>query len=268
MAREPAATPAQTAELQRLLNLRAGTLGITPLRTDGVLDGATSRAMRTYASRVMGRSASRGDLATALAQQSPSDLLREQSRAREASVKLSGADWFRRNQARFPNSDRVADLAPAFAAHVTQFLTALANAGTIVRISSTRRNRIRAWLMHYAWQVSHGAVAAADVPDEPEAGILWDHGDDTRSVAAAAEMVRLFAIRFKPSLTSNHIAGLAIDMTITWSGPIEIVDAAGAKHAIDQPRNGNENGVLHTVGGSYGVRKLLSDPPHWSVDGR
>jgi hypothetical protein len=268
MAREPAATPAQTAELQRLLNLRAGTLGMTPLRTDGVLDGATSRAMRTYASRVMGRSASRGDLATALAQQSPSDLLRERSRAREASAKLSGADWFRRNQARFPNSDRVADLAPAFAAHVTQFLTALANAGTIVRISSTRRNRIRAWLMHYAWQVSHGAVAAADVPDEPEAGILWDHGDDTRSVAAAAEMVRLFAIRFKPSLTSNHIAGLAIDMTITWSGPIEIVDAAGAKHAIDQPRNGNDNGVLHAVGGSYGVRKLLSDPPHWSVDGR
>lgn len=268
MAREPAATPAQTAELQRLLNLRAGTLGMTPLRTDGVLDGATSRAMRTYASRVMGRSASRGDLATALAQQSPSDLLREQSRAREASAKLSGADWFRRNQARFPNSDRVADLAPAFAAHVTQFLTALANAGTIVRISSTRRNRIRAWLMHYAWQVSHGAVAAADVPDEPEAGILWDHGDDTRSVAAAAEMVRLFAIRFKPSLTSNHIAGLAIDMTITWSGPIEIVDAAGAKHAIDQPRNGNDNGLLHTVGGSYGVRKLLSDPPHWSFDGR
>jgi hypothetical protein len=57
-------------------------------------------------------------------------------------------------------------------------------------------------------------------------------------------------------------------MTITWSGPIEIVDAAGATQPIDQPRNGNDNATLHTVGTSYGVRKLLSDPPHWSVDGR
>jgi len=28
------------------------------------------------------------------------------------------------------------------------------------------------------------------------------------------------------------------------------------------------NPVLHTVGAYYGVFKLLSDPPHWSVDGR
>ncbi len=271
--RSGANVPADVVQVQQLLNLRVGEMGIQPLPTTGIIDNATMAAIGRYQSLVMGtRSDGRvdpnGRTWTALSDSQPTSLLRDRLRAQAALPKLSGAAWFRANEARFPNSDRVADLAPAFATQASAFIAALQRAGATVRVSATRRNRNRAWIMHYAWQVAHGAVQPGAVPANPEVDILWDHGDPAVSRRAAQAMVNLFHIAFKPSLTSNHIEGTAIDMAISWDSPIDVIDAAGRTNRIDQPRSGNTNTDLHAVGATYGLHKLATDPPHWSVNGR
>jgi hypothetical protein len=180
---------------------------------------------------------------------------------------FSGAEWWHANQHKYPNSAEISDLAPAFATAVGGFIRALEAAGAIVVVSATRRNRIRAYLMHYSWLLAKGAIAPAKLPLEPEAPIIWDHGDDKASRKAAQEMVDLFEIVYQPSLTSNHIHGTAVDMKISWSEPIKVRNARGHEVLIDLPRKDASNSHLHAVGATYGVRKLLSDAPHWSHNG-
>jgi hypothetical protein len=80
-------------------------------------------------------------------------------------------------------------------------------------------------------------------------------------------MVRGYDIVFQPVLASRHTQGLAIDMDITWQGSLTIADAQGGTTTISSlPRSGG-NGALQAVGNSYGVKKLATDPPHWSSDG-
>jgi hypothetical protein len=180
---------------------------------------------------------------------------------------LSGADWWNANQAKYPNSAAIADLVQPFRDRVTAFVTAMRDAGATVAVSATRRNATRAWLMHYSWCVAKGSVAPKDVPATPGCTIVWDHGDLAASKAGAQQMVDLFGIAYEPSLTSRHIEGRAIDMTIGWTGTLKMRDKAGATRKLDAPRTGDANHDLHIVGASYGVIKLLSDPPHWSDDG-
>ena len=71
-----------------------------------------------------------------------------------------------------------------------------------------------------------------------------------------------------PSLTSNHIAGKAIDMDITWSGTLKVKKKDGTEVEVAYMSNPNANMKLHEVGASYGVKKLTNDKPHWSYDGR
>lgn len=184
------------------------------------------------------------------------------TRAAAQAGDLSGSAWWHANQARYPNSQSVDDLVSPFRENAKRFIAALRAAGASVRVSATRRNRIRAHLMHYSWKVAKGQIDASDVPAIDGCDIVWDHGDAARSRAAAAEMVRLFSIVFKPSLTSNHIAGTAIDMTIGFSGTITITDGAGKDVRVGSAA------ALNPVGASYGVLKLASDPPHWSANGR
>lgn len=184
-----------------------------------------------------------------------------------AAPKLSGAAWWQANQARFPNSAAVADLVPPFRDKVTAFIAALKDAGASVKVSATRRNPTRAQLMHFCWRVAHGSVAPKNVPAIAGCDIQWDHGDPARSKKGAQEMVDLFGIAFQPSLTSLHIEGRAIDMTIGWNGTMQVRDQSGARRTIGAPRSGDANRDLHAVGASYGVIKLLSDPPHWSDNG-
>jgi hypothetical protein len=57
-------------------------------------------------------------------------------------------------------------------------------------------------------------------------------------------------------------------MTISWSRTLSIKKKDGTTVNIaTQPRNGG-NPQLVAVGAGYGVIKLVSDPPHWSDDGR
>jgi D-alanyl-D-alanine dipeptidase len=264
---------ADVATIQTLLNQRITAFGTAPLRGDGVCDAATIQAIRNYQIRILGvrKATGRVDptspMADALANPDSAAVRLDIVKAEAARNRLSGADWFRANQAKYPNSSSVSDLTPAFAAQVNSFLAALRLAGATIHISATLRNRTRVYLMHYSWMLAHGAIKPSDVPADPNTDIIWDHGDAKETRDAARAMVKLFGIAFKPSLTSNHMRGTAIDMTIHWAGPIEIADAAGKKYSLDQPRSGNTNTVLHGIGASYGVRKLSSDPPHWSADG-
>ena len=246
--------------VQHLLNDWLGAGGQPPLSPDGDCGPRTIAAITQYQAKVLafpkpdGLISPAGRTWTALAAGKGSEL-------------LSGATWWQANQARYPNSAALADLAAPFRQHAEAFIAALRTAGAQVIVSATRRSRIRAHLMHYSWRVSRGEVAPNRVPALAGLAIRWDHGDLAKSQQAAQAMSDLFGIAFQPSLTSLHIEGRAIDMTIGWTGTIQVRDKTGALRAIGAPQSGDANPDLHAIGATYGVLKLISDPPHWSDNG-
>lgn len=247
--------------VQKLLNQYIATIGIKRLVEDGLIGPKTIKAIRRFQTVIFGidspngRADPGGRTITALNNLLPG-------------ARLSGADWWHANQARFPNSDNISDLRPPFRDRAARFVNAVRRAGATVTISSTRRNRHRAYLMHYCWQIGRNGMNAADVPLRPECPIKWDHGDAAASKKAAKEMIALFGLAHIASLNSRHIRGDAIDMKITWDGNLAIKDAHGNRRNLNAPRNGQDNQELHDIGASYGVKKLRRDPPHWSSDGR
>lgn len=158
---------------------------------------------------------------------------------------------------RFPTERTTAGLVQPFRGAVERFITALEKGGAKVHISATRRPKERAWLMHYAWEIAREGIDPKTVPAHEGIDILW-----TRE--GAVEMVAAYGLAFKPSLNSRHIDGKAIDMDVSWSQPI----------AVDMPGVGiitiavGDVEDLYRVGEAYGVKKLRSDRPHWSTDGR
>lgn len=181
----------------------------------------------------------------------------------------SGTQWV----SRFPTSKSTADLQAGFAGKVNAFISAIRQAGGDVSVNATLRPAERAYLMHHAFRVAEGSIMPAAVPSLKGVDIAWLHYNDdgssnvAASVNAAKQMVKSYNIAYRPSLTSNHIKGLAIDMSISWSGDLKIKNASGETVTIASGvRNGN-NPTLHQVGASYGVKKLVKDPPHWSSTG-
>ena len=174
---------------------------------------------------------------------------------------LSGARWWHANQARFPSSSDLADLASPFRENATSFIAALRAAGATVRISVTFRHPVRAKLMHYSYKVRYGQIAPDAVPAIQGCGIEWDHGDLKTSKIAAGEMMRLFGIVYEPAISSNHGRGTAIDMNVTRPATMSIADGAGKQVTVKTAAE------LNRVGASYGVHKLVADPPHWSANG-
>lgn len=260
---------ADVITVQNLLNNYVAALDLRILPTDGACGPGTIAAIERFQSIVMHAAAPDGRIdpggktfarLNGSILNAPPDIIAD-------AHSLSGAAWWRANQGLYTNSVAIADLDPAFRACVEPFIAALKAGGARVTIGSTRRNRIRAYLMHFSWRLGRGEVRARDVPAEPGCIIKWDHGDETASQAAARAMADLFQIRFQPSLTSNHIQGKAIDMTIEWTGALAIRTRFGLKRQLGDPRTGADNRDLHAIGATYGVYKLLSDPPHWSADG-
>jgi hypothetical protein len=261
---------ADVLTVQKLLNGHVGAMGLTPLDEDGQIGDNTNGAIRRYQEMVLDMSAPDGridpggrtwtSLSAGTGVQAP-----PAPAAGKAS--LSGSAWWHTNQANFPNSSKLADLASPFREKAIAFIDALKAAGAQVSVTSTLRNPTRAYLMHYSGKVAGGAVAPSAVPAKSGCPIVWDHGNLAQSKAAAQEMYRLFNIKFPASLTSLHIEGQAVDMTIGWTGILSIADANGKVHAIGAPRSGETNHELHAVGATYGVHKLLSDAPHWSSTG-
>jgi hypothetical protein len=248
--------------VQHLLNDWLASAGETLLPTSGTCGPLTIAAIEAYQKRVLGSTAPDGRIDPG------GRTWNALSTCTGVIPVLSGARWWHANQAKYPNSAALEDLAPPFREKAIAFVKAMREAGAKVTVSATRRNRTRAHLMHYSWRVAKGAVAPTNVPAVAGLRIGWDHGDLARSRKAAQEMVDLFSIAYQPSLTSNHIDGRAVDMTIGWTGTIEVKDKTGRPHQLGAPRNGADNRELHAIGASYGVKKLLSDPPHWSDNGR
>lgn len=180
-----------------------------------------------------------------------------------AADELSGPQWVQR----FPTSRSIFDLKPPFLAKMTAFHNALIAAGARVSIAATLRPAERAFLMHFSFKIANQGQNPQTVPRMAGVNINWSHGNLTSSRNAARQMVAGYGIAFPPALNSIHIQGGAIDMEISWDGTLQIKDATGATKSIGSPRNGRSNTVLHQVGRTYGVIKLLSDPPHWSVNG-
>lgn len=183
---------------------------------------------------------------------------------------LSGKSWV----AQFPTSRDVEDLVDPFRANLKAFLSALAKASATVVINATYRPAERAFLMHYAFRIAREGLSPAKVPAHANINIEWVHRyasgkiNYTASRAAAEEMVQAYGIAFKPALTSQHTARKAIDMTISWTGTLAIADSSGKVVSISSSPASGGNSELHAVGRTYNVVKLVSDPPHWSENGR
>ena len=186
-----------------------------------------------------------------------------------ATKNLSGVAWFSANERKYSSSKKLSDLDSGFQKKANTFIKALKTAGAKVDILTTRRSKTRAQIMRMAWDVATGRVDPAKAGTISGVNIDWDHGDKKASIKAAKDLVskKCFNIGYRPSLTSLHIDGKAIDMRISWSGELKIKDAKGKDVAIkSKPANGT-NKQLHAVGKSYRVIKLVGDPKHWSVNG-
>ncbi|MBL1277711.1 MAG: hypothetical protein COB30_016650 [Ectothiorhodospiraceae bacterium] len=186
----------------------------------------------------------------------------------------SGSYWVAWANAHAKNSNKIFDLTPSFRNKAKDFITALEGAGIKVGVSTTKRSDIRAYLFHWSWMISQGKCKPSDAIQMNGVDIKWDHGDVKKSKAGALAMVTGFGLAVPPrsinppSMTSNHINGKAIDMTLTWAGTIKVKKKDGTEASLTFMSNVNTNSALHTVGESYGVKKLKTDAPHWSFNGR
>lgn len=183
---------------------------------------------------------------------------------------LSGPEWVDQ----YPESTSADDLIEPFRSNLKRFLEALKAAGASVRIACTLRPPERAYLMHYSFAIARQKMDPSSVPTMSGVDIQWSHTDGNGSTGSAAarkaaeEMVQRYGIVFPPVLKSRHTEGSAIDMDISWQGDLTITDASNKSVRITKPpRTGAGNVRLQAVAASYGVRKLASDPPHWSLDG-
>lgn len=140
----------------------------------------------------------------------------------------SGKYWVTWANSNAKNSTSIDDLEANFKTNVKDFIQALEDAGATVDVSTTKRSDKRAYLFHWSWKISQDKCKPSDAGTKKGVDIEWDHGDDKKSKAGAKEMVDGFGLAVPPdstnppSLTSNHITGKAIDMTITWTGTIKI----------------------------------------------
>ncbi len=178
--------------------------------------------------------------------------------------RVSGTAWVQD----FPTSTSTADLTADFRGAVDRFIAALQAAGASVSIAATLRPPERAYLMHYAWRIAQSQLDPASVPAHANVDIDWCHrnaqGETQLRAArnAAAQMVTAYGLVYQPSLSSRHTEGRAIDMNIRDYLNKNVRQADGTNQLLRTAAQ------LHALGAGYGVHKLVSDPPHWSDDGR
>ncbi|WP_343353047.1 hypothetical protein V3I05_06710 [Helicobacter mastomyrinus] len=195
-------------------------------------------------------------------------------------LRLSGKEWVKE----YKDRASIEDLSSPFKENVKDFLKALdeakkktPQAKITYYISSTRRPYERAVLMHYCHKVAYNNITpqqAQQATQKENIPINWIHTDSTGNYSEkisrekALEMVKAYGIAYPASLTSHHVRGNAIDITITWQSSFTIKDKTGKEYIIDIPRNGATNPELRKVGKTYGVKRTLEkDPPHWSLEG-
>jgi hypothetical protein len=182
---------------------------------------------------------------------------------------LSGKQWV----SRFPGTNEISDLEPTFQEGVKRFIAALKQAGAEYRPTSTYRPPERAYLMHWSWLIWHKDVDASDVPPMEGVYIEWVHSTPEESYQAAEDMVIAYGtkkLKIPPQTKSQHTKREAIDMVISWSGVLNIVNADGNLVEITTTPRNEMNSELHKVAETYGVIKYrggYDDPYHWSTTG-
>lgn len=181
----------------------------------------------------------------------------------------SGAQWV----SRYPDLKALTDLEDTFEGKVKNFIAALVAAGASHSIGSIKRPEERQYLMYWSYQIARNAADPETVESHPSVAIDWVHRkadgsvDMEKSKQAAEEMVTAYKIKYEPGKTSRHVQCLAVDMNITWTGDLTIKNADGTIVTITSTPKTADNTELHAVGKTYGVIKLVKDPPHWSSDG-
>jgi len=182
----------------------------------------------------------------------------------------SGKQWV----SRFPDAKTTDALAKDFRPGCEAFIAAMRAAGATVKVSSTRRPDERAYLMFTCFRIAKKTLNPQNATPDKDVPIDWVHRktdgsiDLTQSRKAAKEMVDAYDIAFAPARHSRHTEGHAIDMTISWSGKLEIASKDGSKTTISSTPRDGFNLALRRVGKTYGVTKHPKDAPHWSTDGR
>jgi hypothetical protein len=129
--------------------------------------------------------------------------------------RYSGVDWCNEFKEPVEEEDKLNALVEPFKTPAINFIEKLRSEGFLVNVTSTRRPPERAYLMHYAWRIVEENMAPQSVPTMNGVYIIWDHGDLAKSKRAAQEMFDKYKLVAKPSLTSKHIEGKAMDITIT-----------------------------------------------------
>ncbi|PCK07259.1 MAG: hypothetical protein COA42_15175 [Alteromonadaceae bacterium] len=186
----------------------------------------------------------------------------------------SGKYWVTWANTHAKNSSKVDDLEFTFKPKVKAFIKALEDGGANITIKATNRHKKRAYLFHWCWKIYLGKCKPSAPPKLIGVDIQWDHGDLGKSKAGAKEMIDGFGLAippnsvYPPSITSKHIGGMAIDMDITWKGTIKVKKKDGTEVSVEFKSDTSKNTVLHAIGASYGVKKLINDKPHWSFDGK
>jgi hypothetical protein len=186
----------------------------------------------------------------------------------------SGKSWVTWANTNAKNSTNIDDLVDPFKSNAKAFIKALEDAGATVKVSTTKRDAKRAYLFHWAWLIGLDKSKASAATAMAGVDIEWDHGDAAKSKAGAKEMIDGFGLAVPPkstnapALASNHIAGKAIDMDITWTGELKVAKKDGTIETVVFMKDPNANTKLHQVGESYGLKKLKTDAPHWSHDGK
>jgi D-alanyl-D-alanine dipeptidase len=110
---------------------------------------------------------------------------------------------------------------------------------------------------------------------KPYPGVLieWVHETTEKSIDAAHRMCagyQTLGLQDAPAAKSNHSKGLAIDVSISWSGALRINDATATEVVIETTPRDNMNVALWALGATYGVKRYHNpghDKPHWSFDG-
>lgn len=185
----------------------------------------------------------------------------------------SGSYWVTWANAHAKFSESTDDLIDPFKTNAKAFIKALEGAGATVTVGETKRSDKRAYLFHWCWLIGLGKANPSEATNMAGVEIEWDHGNEKDSRDGAKKMINGFKLAVPPNSTnapalkSNHIAGKAIDMRITWKGSIKIKKKEGTEVSVDFMDDVNKNTKLHDIGASYGVKKLTTDAPHWSVDG-
>lgn len=184
------------------------------------------------------------------------------------SLEPSGAQW----HSRFPDETTLDALAEPFKSNVEEFLNAINNAGGNIRITSVKRPKERAYLMHWSYQIKNNSFPPQNVPNYDSIGTVnidWSHRDENgniqldKAIKGASDMNELYKSRFQPSLTSNHTKGLAIDMYITnIIGKTVKLRSGGPDKLVSSQDD------LWMIAKTYGVIKHPTDKPHWSYNGK